>query len=247
MEIYPIDGIVPGVTITGEIDYGNRDRFREALQNLADRGFTDVEVDLSGVDFIDSSGISILLEYAKLFNRNGGKLTFAAFSPVVYRTLFGCGLTDIFGIKGNTGSDMNDPFSHNNSRWLVSSFRVPSGLTSPSVIRDRISQLVEDLALSEAEVADIRLAVGEAATNAVKYGCKTCDDQVSILCSADSAELVIEITDPGPGFDPKGVPEPVFHSLPPGGMGIALMKLVMDDVKFVFGTGTTVRMVKRLR
>jgi anti-anti-sigma factor len=235
------------MTATGEIDYGNIGQFREAMQQLVHTGGSALEVDLAGVGFIDSSGISVLLEYKGSLRKDGRQLNLIDCSPPVYRTLFGCGLADVLGISGDSIFSSGDLSGQYGCRWLISSFSVPAGLTSPSTIRDHISQLIGDLHLPDAEAADIKLAVGEAATNAVKYGCKTSADQISIYCTADSTRLVIEVSDRGPGFDPRAVPAPNFDGLPTGGMGIALMRLVMDEVKFGFKHGTTVRMVKRLK
>jgi len=58
---------------------------------------------------------------------------------------------------------------------------------------------------------------------------------------------VVEITDPGPGFDPGTVPTPLAGELREGGMGIHFMRLTMDDVRYRFDDrGTTVRLQKCL-
>jgi anti-anti-sigma factor len=233
------------VTASGEIDFGNSSELRETLEHLIQDGKRSIELDLSGVDFIDSSGIGVLVDCAKTMQRHGGVMTLVLCSDTVRNILCGCGLADIFGM---TADRTNQPIilSEPGHRWLISSFSVPVNLKSPAVIRGRLDQLISDLGLSESESADVRLAVGEAATNAVKYCGDVTGGRISVRCTADSRQLTIEITDPGPGFDRNAVKPPDFHALPSGGMGIAIMELVMDEVRFEFHSGTTVWMMKRL-
>jgi anti-anti-sigma factor len=51
--------------------------------------------------------------------------------------------------------------------------------------------------------------------------------------------LTVRIVDYGRPFDPSGVPTPSFsgdvESLQPGGIGLHLMRQLMDDVRFSFG------------
>ena len=62
------DGI-PVVTVAGEIDMSNADRFRDALglaaaAAAADGGGGSFVVDLTGVEYLDSAGVHALFEHA---------------------------------------------------------------------------------------------------------------------------------------------------------------------------------------
>ncbi len=57
----------------------------------------------------------------------------------------------------------------------------------------------------------------------------------------------MEISDNGSGFDPQLVVPPKPEELRESGMGIMLMRKLMDSVEFQFGHGTTVRLVKHIR
>jgi anti-sigma regulatory factor (Ser/Thr protein kinase) len=93
-------------------------------------------------------------------------------------------------------------------------------------------------------LGEIELAVGEACTNAVKYGSPAgANDTIQVKCTKDEHALVIEVSDSGPGFDPAALTPPC-DELSESGMGIRLMRCMMDEVEFKFGYGTTVRMVK---
>ena len=51
------------LTVTGEIDMSNAAGFRDALSQ-AGAGGADFVVDLTGVDYLDSAGLTALLPYA---------------------------------------------------------------------------------------------------------------------------------------------------------------------------------------
>jgi len=57
--------------------------------------------------------------------------------------------------------------------------------------------------------------------------------------------LIVEVSDNGYGFDPDSVPLPMFSGLSEGGMGIFLMRTLVDSVEFRFGAGTIVQLIKR--
>ena len=81
----------------------------------------------------------------------------------------------------------------------------------------------------------VRLALGEAMTNAFKHGNQ--DDPrktVTVECEVTPARLVIRVEDEGQGFDPAAVPDPTEHENVeiPAGRGILLMRAYMTDVVF---------------
>ncbi len=51
--------------MTGEIDMATAPRFRQRLLAAISAGAQDVVIDLSGVDFIDSTGLGVLMGAAK--------------------------------------------------------------------------------------------------------------------------------------------------------------------------------------
>jgi anti-sigma regulatory factor (Ser/Thr protein kinase) len=100
----------------------------------------------------------------------------------------------------------------------------------------------------EEEVLDVDLAVQEALANAIRHGCKNDPTKLVQCCVSFDAtgELVIVVRDPGPGFDPAAVPNPlegnnVFKG---SGRGVFLINQLMDTAEFTEG-GRKVLMRKR--
>jgi len=81
----------------------------------------------------------------------------------------------------------------------------------------------------------VKLALSEAATNAIVHGNREDKSkEVFIQAAVFPNQLIIKVRDEGEGFDPKRVPDPVEHEnlLLPGGRGIFLIKEYCDSVSF---------------
>jgi serine/threonine-protein kinase RsbW len=95
---------------------------------------------------------------------------------------------------------------------------------------------------------DIELALTEALANAVVHGAKE-DPSKTVECIVACDEqrgMLIMVRDPGPGFDPKAIPNPCNGSniYSNHGRGIFLINQLMDEVAF-HKNGTEIHMVKR--
>jgi anti-sigma B factor antagonist len=65
---------VSTLTVIGEIDYSTSPQLRRTLLDVLDASGPDAVVDLSAVDFIDASGIGVLVGAARLAGSWGGQL-----------------------------------------------------------------------------------------------------------------------------------------------------------------------------
>jgi len=126
---------------------------------------------------------------------------------------------------------------------------IPSKL---EIIPDFISRMVEKLyalPLDEDVIFNIKLCLQEAVVNAVKHGNRLNEKlKVEVVISLEDDHLNLEVTDQGPGFVPKKVPNPTKsrNIAKLSGRGIFLIKKIMNRVRFVNG-GRTIRMTKILK
>ncbi|MBR5496035.1 MAG: anti-sigma F factor [Oscillospiraceae bacterium] len=122
-----------------------------------------------------------------------------------------------------------------------------------SFSRVAISAFVSQLDPTTAEIADIKMAVSEAVTNAIVHA--YVDKMGVIFLQAKLLEgniLYIKIRDKGCGIENvKQAMEPMFTTGPAeerAGLGFAVMESFMDKVRVSskLGKGTTVTMYKKI-
>ena len=133
-------------------------------------------------------------------------------------------------------------------RCRVLEFEVLNCVQMVPLIRQRAVEFASAMPFTQEELDDVALAVGEAGTNACKYGGSESGCTVKIRLERRKDSLHISIRDSGCGFDPDSICPPVEGELREGGRGIIFMKAAMDDVRFLcHPSGTHVEMIKHIR
>jgi anti-anti-sigma factor len=85
LEVGTNDGVVTAV-VAGEIDIASRPELEEAIERL-EQTPTDLVIDLSGVTFVDSQGVNLLVHVHRVLQEAGASLAVARPSPVVRKVL----------------------------------------------------------------------------------------------------------------------------------------------------------------
>ena len=102
--------------------------------------------------------------------------------------------------------------------------------------------------LSEETLHDLKLALTEACTNSVKHAYDEAGGgSVDIVYELQADRLAVEVGDAGAGFDP-GLVGGDGEDLVEGGLGIAIIRAVVDEVEIAEreGGGSRLRFVKFL-
>ncbi|SER97639.1 STAS domain-containing protein [Actinokineospora terrae] len=89
------------ITVTGELDTHTSVEFKRALLALAD-SYDEVVVDLSGLEFIDSSGLSAFIAAHKRTLVRGNKVLLDKVPGFLSRILAVTGLAEIIHVIGDT-------------------------------------------------------------------------------------------------------------------------------------------------
>lgn len=103
-----------------------------------------------------------------------------------------------------------------------------------------VAEAARAAGLNDTETFHCQMAADEASTNIVEhaYGEEKAG-VIEITVTVRPGRLTVRIVDYGEPFDPLGVPTPSFsgdvENLQPGGIGLHLMRQLMDDVRFSFG------------
>lgn len=86
--------------------------------------------------------------------------------------------------------------------------------------------------LSEETLSDLKLALTEACTNSVRHAYREGRaGTVEILYQIEPDRLVVEVTDDGQGFEPADLGGRGNGDLSEGGLGIAIIRAVADEVE----------------
>ena len=117
-------------------------------------------------------------------------------------------------------------------------------LENLSLIGDFISDSMIASGLDARKIFEVQLAVDEACTNIIKYGYTDETGTIDIICCTRNGELVVVIKDEGKPFDPTSVQPPDLHASleerQMGGLGVHLIKSMMDEVRYEFIDGKNV-------
>jgi len=109
-----------------------------------------------------------------------------------------------------------------------------ANLENLSAIREFVRQSASAFQVEADSVCDILLAVDEAATNIIVHGYRGCEGTIEIDVECLEDALVVRLRDEANPFDPRCVPaadvELPLEQRAPGGLGIHLMRRVVDDV-----------------
>lgn len=114
-----------------------------------------------------------------------------------------------------------------------------------SIIRLTTSGIANKIGFCLEEIEDLKVAISEACTNAIKH---SLDDRFIIVFNILENGLTIEIIDEGQGYNISSISEPDLDNLQESGMGLFIIESLMDEVTIESqeGKGTTIKMTKYL-
>lgn len=131
---------------------------------------------------------------------------------------------------------------------------VPSATEHLALIREFVANVGSQAGLGDDDVAKLELAVDEACANVIEHAHgQDSSKEVTVRATFDLATLRIEVVDEGDGFDPTAIPstpvEQMVHDRRTGGLGLRVMKSLMDEVSYeiVPGERNRLRLLKRIQ
>lgn len=129
---------------------------------------------------------------------------------------------------------------------------VAARIENLSVLRAFVRSAASRLDADADAVADMLLAVDEAATNIIVHGYAGCGGSIEVSVELSADALTVRLRDQADPFDPRCLPVPDL-SVPleqrrPGGLGVHLMRQLVDEVRYRSGGahGNELTLVKRL-
>ena len=133
------------------------------------------------------------------------------------------------------------------------SIRIESRTEHLIAVREFVSEAARSFGFGDEEISKIALAVDEACTNIIKHAYKFDPTKsLTIKVNSHDKEFEVVISDHGVHFNPDMIKLPVMKeylsSYRHGGLGVYLMKSLMDKVEYNIQPGkkNEVRLVKHL-
>lgn len=131
---------------------------------------------------------------------------------------------------------------------------VKSRTENLSKIRDFVSSNASEAGFNKDEIDEMILAVDEACTNVIKHAYKYSPERdIRIEIKFNKSAFTINIEDDGISFNPDVVPAPdlqkYYREHRVGGLGMYLMKTLMDKVEYKSEPGkfNRVSLTKKLK
>ena len=127
---------------------------------------------------------------------------------------------------------------------------IPARPEYVTLCRLALTGLAQVRALSDELLADLKLALTEAASNSVRHAYAEGDGVVEITYELQGDRLAIEVADDGEGFVHEAEPRlDDAESMTEGGLGIAIIRSIADEFDLGAGPGgrgSRLRFVKLL-
>jgi len=118
----------------------------------------------------------------------------------------------------------------------LSTIRVPADVKNLAEIRRFVHASAESLMVKPDVIAEVILAVDEAAANIILHGYQGQPGFIEIAVERQGDSLVVHLYDQAPPFDPTQVPPPdlslPLEERPVGKLGVFLIYQFMDDVSY---------------
>jgi len=133
--------------------------------------------------------------------------------------------------------------------WRGIRFTIRSDMAYLEPIRTIVRECTGLLGFEESEGDEVVLAVQEACTNVIRHCYKECPkERIDFRITFGDQELEIQIIDYGAFVDPTRIKSRDLDDVRPGGLGVHLMRKVMDEVIYERNEsgGTTLTLRRRV-
>jgi serine/threonine-protein kinase RsbW len=128
---------------------------------------------------------------------------------------------------------------------------IGSDITEIPAVSARIDGAMKAAGFSQEAILDTQLAVEEAITNIIVHGYRKTGCSITVTCRVTLHRVEIQLTDRAPEFNPLTRPEPDIEAdveeRQIGGLGIYLLRQVMDEITYRYEEGKNILVLVKQR
>ncbi|MEI8248559.1 MAG: anti-sigma factor antagonist [Lentisphaerota bacterium] len=249
MEIrqFNIDDKFTCLALAGSLDMGSVMGIKPEFSRLASSG-KPVLLEMSGVTFIASCGMQMVLGALKQMNASGLKMAVLNPQPMVKTAWEIAGMAIIIPIFTDHGAALeylklkqvaaghSEPEKAANAEKSLS-LKIGNDLDELAGLCHEIHNFLEDEKVPASPVYKIDLSIEEMLTNVIKY---SYDDEnrheISVYLRLDPNRILLEMRDDGHEFNPLEAPlsdlSDEIEQRRVGGMGIHLTRTMVDAISY---------------
>lgn len=99
---------VPVITLEGEIDLSTSAKFKETVYEVIEAGKKDIVIDLNGLEFMDSTGLGVVVAALKKTRMEGGSIKLVCSKRNILKVFTVTGLDKVFSIYDNLQRCLDD-------------------------------------------------------------------------------------------------------------------------------------------
>ncbi len=111
-------------------------------------------------------------------------------------------------------------------------FQIEANSRNLPPFREKLRVLLHQSGLNAKALGEVVLSVDEALTNAIRHSYKGKEGQIKFIYADFPDRIQITIEDVGNKFDPSTLPPPELPPQKAGGLGVYLIKQLMDKVEY---------------
>ena len=238
------NGTALTVALEGRLDTSSSPRLNEELRSALE-GVTSLVLDLEGLEYISSAGLRVFLYAHKVMKRQG-KMTVIHVNDVIHKIFEVSGFIDVLTIENTTSDGQEETVPGGKELTLEAKIGNNERFT------DFVNAELEAMGCPMKAQMQIDTAIDEILTNVASYayGDGTGSVSVRITLEENPRTAVIRFADIGTPFNPleKEAPDTISMSAedrPVGGLGIFLVRKLMDDVAYEYRDGKNILIIKK--
>jgi serine/threonine-protein kinase RsbW len=132
---------------------------------------------------------------------------------------------------------------------IEKSWRLRSSLDDLSRVQEEVQAFCASHNVPAEALHDVRIVLDEVLSNIIRHGYSEAEGEIVVKAGVSAERLTLEVRDRARPFNPLEAPEPDLHvdfaDRPAGGVGIYIVRRLMDSVQYTYASGENLLQLER--